>query len=107
MVKQLDEDARWAGDSLVLPKLGVQLHVELFGAMRNVQLVSSGPRQSFTGWKRLEISLANVLKQTKSSPNPHGYAMMALGIALICIMTFWMFRDPTKVVHGLHEMLQR
>ncbi len=107
VVKQLDEEARWAGDSLVLPKLGVQLHVELFGAMRNVQLVSSGPRQSFVGWKRLEMGLANVLKQTKASPNPHGFAMMALGILLICVMTFWMISDPSTVVRGLNDMLRR
>ena len=107
VVKQLDEEARWAGDGLVLPKLGVQLHVELFGAMRNVQLVSSGPRQNFGGWKRLEMGLANVLKQTKASPNPHGFGMMAIGILLICVMTYWMISDPTKVVHGLNEMLQR
>ena len=32
--------ARWAGECLVLPRLGVQLHVEPFLAMRNVQLAS-------------------------------------------------------------------
>ena len=47
VVAQLDDEARWAGDSLVLPKLGVQLHVELFGAMRNVQLVVGRPQTEF------------------------------------------------------------
>ncbi len=107
VVKELDDDARWAGEGLLLPKLGVQLHVELFGAMRNAQLVSSGPRQSFTGWKRLEFGLANALKQTKASPNPHGFGMMAVGILMILVMTIWMISDPTQVVDGLREMLQR
>ena len=107
VVTPLDSEARWAGDSLVLPKLGVQLHVELFGAMRNVQLVSSGPRQSFAGWKRLETALAQVLCQTKTSPNPHGFAIMALGVLLICVMTYRVVSDPTTVVQGLDEMLRR
>ena len=107
VVGQLDDEARWAGDSLVLPKLGVQLHVELFGAMRNVQLVSAGPRQSFAGWRRLEIALAQVLRETKATPNPHGFVMMAMGLVLIGIMTYRMVSDPTTVVQGLDEMLRR
>jgi hypothetical protein len=107
VVSKLDSEARWAGDSLVLPKLGVQLHVELFGAMRNVQLVSAGPKQSFAGWKRLEMALAQVLRETKSSPNPHGFAMMGLGLLLIGVMTYYMLSDPTTVVQGLDEMLRQ
>ncbi|MHB8866355.1 MAG: hypothetical protein ACYC6N_28545, partial [Pirellulaceae bacterium] len=84
VVTELDAEARWAGDSLALPKLGVQLHIDLLGAMRNVQLVAAGPRQSFAGWKRLEMALAKVLHQTAASPNPHGFGLLALGVLLIC-----------------------
>ena len=91
----------------MLPKLGVQLHVELFGAVRNVQLVAAGHRQSFAGWKRLEIALAKVLHQTAASPNPHGFGMLAVGILLICFLTYRMISDPTTVVQGLDEMLRR
>jgi hypothetical protein len=107
VVSELDSEARWAGDSLVLPKLDVQLHVELAGAVRNVQLVAAGPRQSFAGWKRLEIALAKVLHQTAASPNPHGFGMLALGIVLIGFLTYCMISDPTTVVQGLDEMLRR
>lgn len=107
VVAKLDDEARWAGDSLVLPKLGVQLHVELFGAMRNVQLVSAGPKQSFAGWKRLELALAQVLRNTKASPNPHGFGLLTLGLLLICVMAYRMVSDPTTVVQGLDEMLRR
>lgn len=107
VVAQLDEEARWAGDSLVLPKLGVQLHVELFGGMRNVQLVSAGPRQSFAGWKKLEMALAQVLKETKAVPNPHGLGMLLMGLLLIGLMAYRMLYDPATVVQGLDEMLRQ
>src|SRR5436190_14832984 len=45
-VARLDTDTRWAGESLVMPQLGVQLHVEAAPLLKNVQLVSSGPQQS-------------------------------------------------------------
>ena len=86
VVAELDADARWAGDSLVLPKLGVQLHVELSRGMRNVQLVAAGHRQNYAGWKRLEIALAKVLHQTTGSPNPAGFGMIAAGVLLICLL---------------------
>jgi hypothetical protein len=107
VVAELDSDARWAGDSLLLPKLGVQLHVELSEAARHIQLVAAGPRQSFTGWKRLETALAKVLHQTRSAPNVRGFGMLALGALLIGLMTYRLISDPATVVQGLDEMLRR
>jgi len=107
VVAELDNDPRWAGDSLMLPKLGVQMNVELFGMMRNVQLVAAGPRQSYVGWKRVEVALAKVLRQTKASPNPHGYVMMLLGLIMISIITYRMVSDPATVVQAFDEMLRR
>ena len=46
---RLDADSRWAGNSLSLPNLGVQLHLESFDLMRNVSLASSGSRQNLDG----------------------------------------------------------
>ncbi len=107
VVSGLDSEARWAGDSLVLPKLGVQLHVEISSASRNVQLVAAGSHQNFASWKRLEIALARVLHQTAASPNPRGFGMLALGILLICLLAYCTIRNPTTVVQGLDEMLRR
>ena len=53
IVERMDPDARWAGDCLYLPALGVQLHLESVGWMRNVSLVSAGPKQEHQGWLRL------------------------------------------------------
>lgn len=107
VVAELDSDARWAGDALVLPRLGVQLHVELFGALRNVQLVASGHRQSYAGWRRLELALAKVLQQTRGVPNPHGFALLAAGAALIALAAWQSLSDPATVVQALDEMLRR
>jgi hypothetical protein len=107
VVAELDADARWAGECLVLPKLGVQLHVELFRSMRNVQLVAAGHRQNFAGWKRLEIALAKVLRQTPASPNPAGFGMIALGVVLIGLLTYFMFSDSATVVQRLDDMMRR
>lgn len=107
VVNELDSDARWAGDSLVLPQLGVQMHVEPFGAMRNAQLVAAGPRQSYTGWRRLELALVKTLKATKAARNPQGYVMIAIGALMIGMITYTTISDSTTVVQGLNELLRR
>lgn len=107
VVAELDSEARWAGDSLLLPKLGVQLHVELSEAARHIQLVAAGSFQSFAGWKRLEAALAKVLHQTRSAPNLRGLSMLAVGGLLIGLMAYRLISDPATVVQGLDEMLRR
>src|SRR6187401_2463827 len=62
IVQQLDKESRWAGDSLVMPNLGVQLTVESQGMMKNVQLAAAGTEQSFLGWRLLEAELSTVLR---------------------------------------------
>ena len=78
VVARLDGEARWAGESLVMPQLGVQLHLDAVPMLKNVQLVSSGPEQSLPGWRQLETGLAAALRRTRTSPNPYGVSLLTL-----------------------------
>mgnify|MGYP007059423827 CR=1 FL=1 len=55
----IDKQAHWIGDGIVLPSLGVQAHFEPFPPLRNLQIVASGPRQNYTGWRTFELRLAD------------------------------------------------
>jgi hypothetical protein len=107
VVTELDADARWAGECLVLPRLGVQLYVEPFQAMRNVQLVSSGPHQSFAGWRRLERTLVKALKGTSSPPNPYGFSLVFFGLLMVALITYSVVSDTEAVAQALGEMLRQ
>ena len=78
-VERMDADARWAGDCLFLPGLGVQLHLESSGWMRNVSLVSSGPKQDYQGWSRLGVELAAALRSIEVPRNPAGVLFFSVG----------------------------
>ena len=105
VVSKLDSDARWAGESLILPNLGVQLYLEPFATMKNTQLVSSGPRQNFAGWRKLEIALVENLKNFPGSPNPYGYSLLFFGLMLTSTVAYCVIRFPQEVAQGLREML--
>jgi hypothetical protein len=107
VVARLDTDARWAGESLVMPQLGVQLHLDAVPMLKNMQLVSSGPEQNLAGWRQLETELAAVLRRVRTSPNPYGVSLLTFGVLMAAAITYVLARDPGGVMQALNEMLRR
>ena len=107
VAQQLDRQARWAGDNLVLPQLGIQLHLERFLVMRNVQLVSAGGQQDFSGWRKLEKTLRRELRHTEAVVNPRGAGLMIAGIFLMGLLILSFVHDQHAVAQLWQEFLQR
>jgi hypothetical protein len=103
---RLDPAARWAGDTLLLPNLRVQLRLESFGVMRNVSLVSVGQRQSHEGWRRLEVALAEALSRSAVPANPPGVSLVFFGLLIVVVLTWKWLYDPQAVTRGFVEMLR-
>jgi hypothetical protein len=106
VASRLDSTGRWAGDSLALPELGVQLHLDAYPPMRNVSLVAIGDRQSFTGWQRLQNELRAALRVTEVARNPRGFSFLAVGILMASWPLYLMIRDGQAVATALKEMLR-
>ncbi|MGD0899773.1 MAG: hypothetical protein ABR915_18225 [Thermoguttaceae bacterium] len=106
LVQGLDPEAHWAGDSLALPGLGVQLHLDATAWMRNVALVSAGPKQDERGWTRLATALTAALRDVKVPRNPRGVTLMSIGLFLCVILPWNVVRDPQTVAHTLYQLLQ-
>ncbi len=107
VASELDKDARWAGECLVIPKLGIQLNVEAFSVLRNVQIVSAGPRQNYHGWQYLENELSKALRRINNVPNVSGFLFISCGVVIFSIATLWMLTDQQAVAQALNEILRR
>lgn len=105
MVPQLDLEARWAGDCLSLPTLGVQLYVDHVPALRNVSLVAAGPQQNAAGWRQFEAALAAAVRNTEVPRNPYGYNLLTTSLIMICVLGFFVAKDPSSLTQSLKEML--
>jgi hypothetical protein len=105
LVDQCDPGARWAGDSLALPSLGVQLHLENLPVMRNVSLVAVGPNQNPQGWRRLEIALGAALARVEVARNRRGLSLIGLGIFIAAALVWVIAHDPQAVAQALLDML--
>lgn len=107
IVLRLDSESRWAGDSLVMPNLGVQLTVESQGLMKNVQLAAAGTEQSFQGWRLLESELAATLRSAKGTRNAYGMLFVLAGMFLATTLILWLSSDPQRVALEWNEMLRK
>ncbi|HUT09519.1 MAG TPA: hypothetical protein VMY42_03410 [Thermoguttaceae bacterium] len=104
LVDQLDPNARWAGDMLLLPGLGVQLHVNELAWMRNVSLSSVGGDQNYLGWRRLELALGAALRRVEFGRNPRGISLVAAGTLIAAALVWAVARDPQAVADALFDI---
>ena len=107
LAEELDPDGRWAGDSLSLPKLGVQLHIDCSSAMRNVSLISSGSAQSHVGWKKLELELSAALGGFDVRRNYRAALLSIVGLAIGGLLAYQVASDPQLVAQSMLEMIAR
>jgi hypothetical protein len=101
---RLDAEARWAGNHLSLPRLGVQLHLDSLDIMRNVSLVSSGGRQSIEGWRRLTRELGSELGKLRVKSNPRAFGFLLGSAALITVSLSQMLRHPIELAQAMREV---
>jgi len=105
VARKVDPQARWAGDSLALPNLGVTLHMECFEIMRHCSLVSSGGKQNMAGWQTISAELRTQLANLRVSPNPRALGLMFAAAALMAISITHMLNQPQQVAQAMREML--
>ena len=103
--RSIDSQARWAGESLALPTLGIQLHIESFDLMRHVSLISSGTKQSLAGWRQLSHELYDRLKPLEVSSNPRALGLVLLALILLTSCTVHMLAEPQRLAQAVQEML--
>lgn len=108
VASQLDPDRRWAGSSLLLPSLGVQLALEAFPPMQNVQLISVGSSgQDLIGWRKLELALKEALVPIRVESNPRGFSLMFFGTLIAASIIYAMTRQPQEVARALNDFLMK
>lgn len=106
LINRLELEHHWAGESLALPGLGVQLQLDRFPLTRNVSLVATSAPQSFGGWRRLEAELVAELRTTEVKPNPIGLLMLLVSAAALVGSLGWIVAERDVVAQGLQEMFR-
>jgi len=106
VVAILEPDALWAGSSLALPRLAVELSIESFPALRHVSLVASGWRQDLAGWSCLRRALAAAMKQTRVKPNVWAAGLIGFAVLLSAGCLYYALARPEALAEGWHDLLR-
>ncbi|NQU24062.1 MAG: hypothetical protein HQ567_22495 [Candidatus Nealsonbacteria bacterium] len=106
LVEDLDPDARWAGDTLVLPGLGIQLHVDNAAPIRTVSLNSVGSRQNYLGWRRLELALRTALEEVDVVRNPRSLLLLGTAGAIATLLVVVIYKHPDAVAQAMLDIGQ-
>ena len=107
IANSMDQKSRWTSDSMVIPSRKVHFHLESVEWLHNVQIIATGNKQSFDGWRELELRLTESVQSTRIRPNVIGVGLAAIALALVVASAFWMLYDKPAVAQALHEMLRR
>ncbi|MBX9790142.1 MAG: hypothetical protein K2Y37_14590 [Pirellulales bacterium] len=105
LTTSLDEHAQWAGHTLALPTLGVELHLGTSPGMRCVTLTAANERQSLAGWRRLEAALRAALAEIEVDRNPLGLSMAVIGVLVGVAVLLMLAGNPEAVARALREMM--
>ena len=106
-IRNLDEQARWSGDSVSLPQVGIQLYADRYAILRNVQLKSVGGEQSLPAWGKLEKELRSEIGLVKSERNTCGLMFVMLASVLMSVALMTYLRDQGEIARMFEEMLRR
>jgi hypothetical protein len=106
VITRLDKQARIAGDSMYLPELGIQFHLDTLSVLKNVQLKSIGAEQNYAGWRDLEIALRAQLKQSKGTANPYGISLMTFGAIMCGLIGYFICFEATEIAQAWKHMLR-
>jgi len=102
--RTIDPQSRWAGDSLSLPTLGVQLHVDTSEIMRNASIAAIGAKQNLAGWRQLAAELHDRLKTLRVPPNPRSLGIMLMASLLMVASIWHMLVEPQQVAQAMQEI---
>ena len=105
--QELDAEARWAGNSLSLPTLGIQFYLERASLLRNVTLKACGTRQNLQGWLHFEKSLRNALVRHRATrKNRVSMLMAAVGLLMMSGAVSILITYRVEAMQSLWFLLQ-
>lgn len=104
VVDGLDPSARWAGESLFLPTLGLHLILEEDYGTRNVLIKSVGPRQDLDGWRQLEIALVQATRRHEKQPiNYYGLFLVSVGVFMLLMVCTQVYTHGNFQQEFIHD----
>ena len=103
--RQLDPQAQWVGQTLLLPTWQAQLALEPFSVLCNVSVVGVGEVPAPAFWRQLEIALRRQVAESRVVPNSYGLGMVIVAVAMFIAMGYQWVNNSQTVTRSLLDIL--
>jgi hypothetical protein len=104
LAPSLDAEARWAGNSLSLPGLGVQFYIDEVPRMSNVSLIATGGGQDPQGWHRLSEALQERLGEVEAPRRKTWVHLTIIAVVLSLVVFGAVLWHPESAIRHMWEM---
>lgn len=89
---------QWLEDVLVLPSLGMRVHVEAASSFDVSHIVSIGRSQNIAGWFAMERLLVNEMHRAPQITRTQGGFLIGAGLLLVLVTSILAYVDRLKLV---------
>ncbi len=103
--RQLDAQAHWAGQTLLLPTWQAQVALEPFSVLCNVSVVGVGEVPAPTFWRQLELALRRQLAGSRVVPSSYGLGMVVLAAMMLIVMGYQWISHSQAATQALLDMM--
>jgi len=105
IVSRMDDQCAWAGDTVALPRLGLQIQFEGQPLLRTVTLTAGGEQRNLAAWDHFRRELAGSLRKLQVGPHPWSVAWILAGLLLACWPAYQLWTNHHQIVRAFTELL--
>jgi hypothetical protein len=106
MLRTIDPEAVLAGSRMMLPRLGLEIQIEAFPALRNVSLIAGSELVNEPNWRLLKQRLRDQLAEVEVAPGLVGQGFVAASGVFLFAPLWFVVRDPAGIAQAFLRILQ-
>jgi hypothetical protein len=106
MLRSIDPEAVLAGSRMMLPRLGLEIQIEAFPALRNVSLIAGSELVNEPNWRLLKQRLRDQLAEVEVAPGLVGQGFVAASGVFLFAPLWFVVRDPAGIAQAFLRILQ-
>lgn len=105
-VRELDAQASFAGNSVLLPGLGIECRVEGGAGASNAALVCTAFPASLQGWQLFEQAIRAQAAAHAGRPHPFGWSLLFGGLLLMSTAFLRLAANPVRAHEAFAELFR-
>lgn len=102
----LDPGTLRAGETWVLPGLGLELRIEVYRPLRSLTITAWGDEPPRAAWRAFARELRRELARCPVGPSPQSAMLFATALAMLSLSAWQLVEHPAQVAQSFRDLLR-